>query len=871
MQPFTLYEHNVVLEHLRLYPTQDVRHWSVVPDEWLLDSGWIHSTNRLRVQRRLANQQRVRYEYGLDGLALEPDGTFHGLQAKMYEPRQQLTANDLGTFLSAVYNRLLVKNPASKGHLYHTCGLQVDLRDDLLHAGRIICHRFAPTGPVVPVPAVDVDESTFVLRPYQRDAITALREFYEDPDETVGVLTMPCGTGKTLTVSQWLRGIMCDIVIYVAPLIALVDQNAERIGKFLPTYEHVRVHSGPGGTTDVDFVDHALSNAERVFVATTFDSFREIICQIDFADQNVVVVIDEAHDFNGLDEIDGFPKVALVTATPPSAFEDVASEIFTYKLGDAIAAKHVCDYNIWVPDVESTIPDELERISHNALAPKALFIVNNMLLKGSRRCIAYLSTHDEVRAFRELLQIVAHDYHGLPIWTDEIIATTTNRDDVFRAFESDESPELLRILCSIRICDQGIDLPKCDSVFVTNVSEQSSEIRMVQRMCRANRLDPARSSKESHVFLWHVDEFGKIIHVLDQLRDVDPEYLKKIHVAPASYDAMESREARTTRREVERGSLDAYAAVHAISPEERAIRWAREVAEFFTRTGRFPSKESKDPDEKRTGQWLSNMRKAKRGTGGMILRPAVEAILDAIPEPWCPEEDAAAIRRAREVAAFFARTGRFPPQQSKDPDEKRMGKWLSHMRQAKRGKGGGNILHPAAEAILDAIPEPWCPDVGDPVAAAVANARAVAKFFTENDGRFPSETSKDPDVKRLGKWLLDMRQAKRGKTKSVLRPAAEAILDAIPEPWCPDVGDPVAAAVANARAVAAFFARTGRFPSVAAKDPDEKRMGQWLSGMRCAKRGIKTSNVLRPAAEAILEAIPEPWCPDVSQKRARLG
>ncbi len=798
MQPFTQYEHDVIHEHLRLYPTQDARHWSIVPDEWLLDSGWIHSTNRLRVQRRLANQQRVRYEYGLDGLALEPDGTFHGLQAKMYEPKHKLTANELGTFQNAVYNRLQVKNPLSKGHLYHTCGLQIDLRDDLIHSGRIICHRFAPTGPVVPVPAaVDADESTFVLRPYQRDAVAALRDFHEDPEIAVGVLTMPCGTGKTLTVSQWLRGATCDIVVYVAPLIALVDQNAERIGKFLPTHEHVRIHSGPGGTTDLERIDHVLSTAERVFVATTFDSFRDILLPLkdSLAESNVVVVIDEAHDFNGLDELDGFPKVALVTATPPSAFEDVASEIFTYKLGDAIAAKHVCDYNIWVPDVESTIPDELERISHDALAHKALFIVNNMLLKGARRCIAYLSTHDEVRAFRELLQIVAHDYHGLPIWTDEIIATTTNRDDVFRAFESDESPELLRILCSIRICDQGIDLPKCDSVFVTNVSEQSSEIRMVQRMCRANRLDPARSSKESHVFLWHVDEFGKIIHVLDQLRDVDPEYLKKIHVAPASYDVMESREARTTRREVERGSLDAYAAVHAISPEERAIRWAREVAEFFTRTGRFPSKESKDPDEKRTGQWLSNMRKAKRGTGGMILRPAVEAILDAIPEPWCPEEDAAAIRRAREVAAFFARTGRFPPQQSKDPDEKRMGKWLSHMRQAKRGKGGGNILHPAAEAILDAIPEPWCPDVGDPVAAAVANARAVA----------------------------------------------------------------------------AFFARTGRFPSVAAKDPDEKRMGQWLSGMRRAKRGIKTSNVLRPAAEAILEAIPEPWCPDVSQKRARLG
>ncbi len=239
---------------------------------------------------------------------------------------------------------------------------------------------------------------------------------------------------------------------------------------------------------------------------------------------------------------------------------------------------------------------------------------------------------------------------------------------------------------------------------------------MVQRMCRANRLDPARSSKESHVFLWHVDEFGKIIHVLDQLRDVDPEYLKKIHVAPASYDVMESREARTTRREVERGSLEAYAAVHAISPEERAIRWARAVAEFFARTGRFPSQKSNDPDEKRMGQWLSNMRSVKRGRKtDVVLRPAAEAILDAIPKPWCSdlqaEQNAAAIANAHAVAAFFARTGRFPSKIAKDADEKRMGQWLWQMRLAKRGTRTKYVLRPATEAILDAIPEPWCPNV----------------------------------------------------------------------------------------------------------------------------------------------------------------
>ena len=55
---------------------------------------------------------------------------------------------------------------------------------------------------------------------------------------------------------------------------------------------------------------------------------------------------------------------------------------------------------------------------------------------------------------------------------------------------------------SIRILDEGIDIVKCDSIFIT---DNTSEKRIVQRMCRATRLDEDNPCRIANVFLWTDD------------------------------------------------------------------------------------------------------------------------------------------------------------------------------------------------------------------------------------------------------------------------------------------------------------------------------------------------------------------------------
>jgi len=94
---------------------------------------------------------------------------------------------------------------------------------------------------------------------------------------------------------------------------------------------------------------------------------------------------------------------------------------------------------------------------------------------------------------------------------------------------------------AIHILDEGVDLPKCDSVFITRMGEWTSDIRTVQRICRANRIDSQNPNKIASCFLW-TDDLNKTVNALKLFRENDPEFHRKIHMINSDYDRNESVE-----------------------------------------------------------------------------------------------------------------------------------------------------------------------------------------------------------------------------------------------------------------------------------------------------------------------------------------
>lgn len=215
-------------------------------------------------------------------------------------------------------------------------------------------------------------------------------------------------------------------------------------------------------------------------------------------------------------------------------------------MGDAINSKLICDYQIYLPlvingeiDVDY---DENEILTKSDVETKIMFILKGLLFTGSKRCIIYLTSKQEIFDYEHLMIQKAESFHGIKLNTFKIYdgILPNKRKDEIDKFESNINLNELNVMFSIRILDEGIDIVKCDSIFITNVNEQTSEKRTVQRICRANRLDNDKPCKIANVFIW-TDDNSKICNMLNYLKQEDPTFASKIKSITVNYDTASNK------------------------------------------------------------------------------------------------------------------------------------------------------------------------------------------------------------------------------------------------------------------------------------------------------------------------------------------
>jgi hypothetical protein len=179
--------------------------------------------------------------------------------------------------------------------------------------------------------------------------------------------------------------------------------------------------------------------------------------------------------------------------------------------------------------------------------------------------------------------------------------------------------------------------------------------------------------------------------------------------------------------------------------EVRRLHWN----EQFVNLGRFPSKHSKNADEKRLGQWQMTQRQMfKKGT---LLEERIEALNNT--EGW--EWGEQVVRTFAEVLPDWiehvAKFGRTPRERSKNADEKRLGMW--QMKQRKFFKKG-TLPKEKIEALNNTEGWEWEKQGVRTFAESLSDwIEHVAKL-----GRTPSSlSSKNADEKRLGAWQTTQR------------------------------------------------------------------------------------------------------------------
>ena len=78
-------------------------------------------------------------------------------------------------------------------------------------------------------------------------------------------------------------------------------------------------------------------------------------------------------------------------------------------------------------------------------------------------------------------------YFELNIKVYEINYNTSNkkRTEYLNKFKNDNT--CINVLCNVHILDEGIDIPECDSIYLTHPN--NNLINIIQRISRANRKD----------------------------------------------------------------------------------------------------------------------------------------------------------------------------------------------------------------------------------------------------------------------------------------------------------------------------------------------------------------------------------------------
>jgi superfamily II DNA or RNA helicase len=823
------YEHHIVEHHYTKHK-HTVWHWSFIPEEHLYNAGYINDYNKHRLERlaKFKEGTNRHKDYGLDGLSMDLENTYHGLQAKYYLTNK-VSANDIGTFQS-VTRRLNKKNPLSKGYLYTSTNLEPTLAEDIECIGDIIHEKvlFEPEDKrTTRHQKKIIKETDLPLRQYQKDALESLKE----EREGLGTLSLFCGGGKTLIAGHYLSTLKPKIIVMIAPLKISVDNLCQRMECFFDGYEHLVIDSDSGNTTDADVAKEKLEQDKPIVLYTTFASAVNVLSEI-FAEKEELFedsfcLVDECHNIVNNTElcefISRFYDGLLMSATIPEELYEVidCEPVYEYGMAEAIKEGYCVDYNVWLPlvvkkeetnAIEIDVPEDFEK---SDLCAKVLFLVNGMLQTGSKRCIVYLRNIDECAAFNELFTKVCKEYHGLSSWTETIDCNVKQekRRTILEDFQSEkEDLTTLHILTSVRILDEAVDVVRCDSEFITYVGVNADDKRAVQRLQRGGRLDSMNLSKKNNLFIW-CSEYASMLSMLSLLKESDPEFHTKLRILNGSYDAGGKKES-VEKSAVQLGDLQKYVEVRCLSDDEVWEQKRLILINYIKINNIYPRSTSTNTDEKKIGLWVKNQRRnyVKKGLSNKRIE-----LLNTINGWLWKTERKSFDYYYNKLKGFYELYKRLPCKgTNKTSIDYELGWWASRI----RSKYKKTKLEKEYIELLNKL-DFWKWIL--PKKTFEENLKLYLNFVNANH-KEPTTSSKNINEKQIGTWASQQRSKNNNNTinqsyKKILNSTAgwKWELDDFDEKF---------------NNIKEFCNINNKLPTQHSKNENEKKLGRYIQNMR---------------------------------------
>ena len=777
--------------------------WKYAPETILIENGIIgsHNTARLKRKAELCDSsentqenplENLLRDTGVDLIVMETETECSLVQCKNGY-KNGITMHDLAGFMCwmATMNNKL-------GYVYYTDKLSLNIRA-LPSQNRIKYIRepfnpeFMPSGSsasdAIVIPATEPGlQQVFIPDPakleYQHQARDLAVEYYRNHDN--GVLAMPCGTGKTYT--AFLIAHSFKQVVILSPLKQFAKQNMDRFVEYgFPRANTLLVDSD--GCRDITRVREFITgnSAGGFLISATYDS-ADVISNVLADIQNpaqTLFICDEFHNLsvaNVNDETDPMNKILVATgfkklfmSATPRIFElESAGETGDYVVGDtiydmsfkyAIDRGFITDYRIWLPSIREDISDLRLDIhkelgvkdvlgSENIIYSKVVYLFSCLVNTGVQKCIIYCADTEEIRALMETMNKL-NEYYSLDLHMDKITSanSASSRTQILADFAGSSRVELL---FSVRILDECIDIPSCDSIYITYPTK--SKIRTIQRLMRCTRTISGNKYKVGQVFIW-CSEYNSILETLGGIKEIDSSFAEKVMI----------NEVGQFR---ERGNSDARTAINDDSSEVkkliigvkeyRMVSWFEKlemVKRYIDENGKRPSNKSDDKKTKYLGQWISTQFRNYKDKTQIMAEPSVYTIWSQFMNSsnyseyfW--DKNTLWHKNLNDVIDYMNKYKKRPSKKSEDETIKALGIWISNQ----------IINH---TEILGCMKNPeiyntWLEFTNNPIYSEYlsdnktywfSNLSAVKKYIDETKKK-PMITNDEPNIKRLGIWIL---------------------------------------------------------------------------------------------------------------------
>jgi superfamily II DNA or RNA helicase len=477
---------------------------------------------------------------------------------------------------------------------------------------------------------------------YQAEAVNTFKEHYETRKR--GILSLPCGCGKTYT--SYLISKDYKQVIILSPLREFASQNLNKFIEYGYDKKNTRLVDSDGDR-DIDSIKGFIQSKNRFVISCTYKSM-DLISECLELFNDVLFIIDEFHNLskaNISSEDNNIYKLLIskhrilyMSATPriydieydDADDDDIYSDdteddtedddetvdtehlfgdvVYQMTFTDAIANEYITDYRIWLPSIHENNEELDKELSiyeiDNEIKNRCKFLYSCIANNGSRKCIVYCRNDTEdMKAMMECMKTL-NEFYIMDIEMNSISCEDSEkkRKRVLKSFSNGD--DKIQLLFNIRILNECIDIPACDSVYISYPPK--NKITTIQRISRATRIDKNNPYKVANVYIW-CEEYDDILETLSSIKEYDIMFKDKVKISTVDFYNNKGQ------KELEIIENDRVLLSNCIIgvKEFRVITWEEKLAmveEYIKENGKLPTSHNENKNIRQLGGWISTQK-----------------------------------------------------------------------------------------------------------------------------------------------------------------------------------------------------------------------------------------------------------------------